>query len=144
LILPEPLSGELAADREAVYAGLREGRCHLVYDSQAPGAAYHYWAENSAGLATAGEDLPYREGTTLCVACGREDALHRLVQDGETVGIAEGPRATFPAPVPGAYRLETSLYWRRQGSWRLRVRPWVFTNPIYLGGPPLVTPAGDR
>ena len=132
LVLDEPLTGEAAPDKETVFRALCEGRSHLVFDGLAPGAQYHFWARNEAGLATAGEELPIREETTLRIECAPERTLHRLIFRGQVIGEAEGSRAEFVVREPGAYRVETSLYGLRLGRIRLRVRPWVFTNPIYL------------
>jgi hypothetical protein len=50
----------------------------------------------------------------------------RLLRDGEVVAMREGTEIEHPATAAGVYRIEA----RRE--FRGRLRPWIYSNPIYL------------
>lgn len=136
LVLRRPLTGDPEADRRTVLAALAEGRCRMVYPlaGDATGLRFYHTDEapGAARAATEGETAPWSRASVIRVESPRPDSLHRLYHDGRLVGRAEGRATCFPCPGPGTYRLESDVYGRRLGPLRYPLRPWVFTNPIYL------------
>jgi hypothetical protein len=136
LVTDRPLRGDLSSDRELVLDALRRGRCRLVYGCHGDPAGFEFF-HAGAGLATEGEEARWLPGSRICVISPRARCLHRLYRDGRLVAAGEGRVLVYPCPGPGAYRLETDIYAGGAGAWRWGVRPWLFTNPIYLRPPAL-------
>lgn len=125
VLVERPPTGDLASDREMVYAALREGRCYLAVDSLAPGRGFQLWAEGPEGRLPMGAEAPAGRWTIRA----RVPAAARLslVCDGRVVRNANAVEA-LDTEVGGAgvYRVEARL--RRGG----RERLWILSNPIYL------------
>lgn len=125
VLVDTPPSGELAADREAVYGALRQGRCYLAADALAPSSGFQFWGQDSHGTTvTMGSEA----GTgrwTLQSRAPRSASL-RLLCDGRPVAETRGRSLDYQACQPGAYRVEASV---SEGG---RQRPWIVSNPIYL------------
>jgi len=120
----KPLSGELAPDREQVYAALREGRCYLAMDSLAPARGFAFWAEGDGGPLSMGEEAA--AGHWTLHAHTPAPAALRLLRDGQEVARARGSRISHRAEQPGVYRVEA----RRMGHGAMRT--WIVSNPVYL------------
>jgi hypothetical protein len=97
---------------------------------------------NAAATNTATSEHP-----DLCFAVRAPDSviggrrppkvLWRLLRDGQIIGAGTGERfsALFAAPPAGAgtaYRVEGYRYAWRLGPFFAGVRPWLFSNPIYV------------
>jgi hypothetical protein len=117
VLVDEPPSGFLEADRALVYEALGEGRCYIAVDALAPARGFAFWA--SAGLAM-GAEAPFA-GQTLHARLPRPGEL-RLVRDGVLIASAFSSRLDFDATAAGVYRVEA----------RLGGRTWILSNPIYL------------
>jgi len=125
VLLERPTSGDAAADRDAVYAALRAGRCYVARDELAPSGGFRFWAEGAHHVEM-GEEAPASGGFTLHVRVPRAADL-RIVRDGiELARAARASSLTAPAREPGVYRVEATL--RDRG----RPRTWILSNPIYL------------
>jgi hypothetical protein len=125
VLLERPTSGDVATDRDAVYAALRAGRCYIARDDLAPAGGFRFWAEGDQHVEM-GEEAPASGGFTLHVRLPRPADV-RIVRDG--VELERAPRAsslTASAREPGVYRVEVEL--RDRG----RSRTWILSNPIYL------------
>lgn len=114
VLVPSPLSGDVATDREMVFDALRSGRCYIARDWIAPARGFSF---DGMGTEVAAGDRPL-----LRVRLPRPASL-RLLRDGEVVASAEN-RADldFEPDTPGAYRVEA----------RLGGRLWILSNPVYL------------
>ena len=126
LLLPEPLSGEVSADRAAIYEALRQGRAFLANDLLHPARGFRLTAHGKEATATIGETLPLDGGVTLNIRLPRRAEIH-LLRYGERLQV--WPRhdiAAYTLTQPGAYRVEA--YLTRWG----RRRTWILSNPIYL------------
>jgi hypothetical protein len=119
-----PLSGELDADRERVYAALREGRCYIAVDAIAPARGFSFHAEGPAGQLEMGAEAPAGDWTLH--ARLPAPARLRLLRDGQEVASIEAPVLARRVREPGVYRVEAL----RQSYGRERT--WVISNPIYL------------
>ncbi len=135
LVLPAGLTGDFRIDRDRILAALRNGNCRSAYSAFGEATRYAFWHEGSQTRrpsSTALEGEAATAGGVLHVRSPHQQSLHRLIRDGQVVGQTEGVSATFPCETPGAYRVESFLFRGKIGSMRLGVRPWIYTNPIYL------------
>ena len=124
LLLERPLTRQLEADREAVYAALRAGRAYIAIDSLAPARGFRFWAEGQQAL-TMGDEAKAGDWT-LRARCPRPAKL-RLLRDGQRVeGGAGLDSLEHRTEEPGVYRVEAQLEARG------RERTWILSNPIYL------------
>ena len=69
LLVPEPLSRDLDADRAAVFGALRAGHAYIAVDSLAPARGFRFWAEGANGALLDGR-RGRRRATGRC-ACAR-------------------------------------------------------------------------
>jgi hypothetical protein len=124
VLLDQRLSGEnAAADRNAIYAALRAGRCYLAMDSLAPARGFRFEADG----ARMGEEVELADGGSIRVHLPRPAARIRLLRDGEVVGERlAADRLEAAAEQRGVHRVEATL------AHRGRERCWVISNPIYL------------
>ncbi len=128
-----------AARLPAVNASLRAGRCYFSYDCLADPTGFTFVATNVASGASAqmGERLAAKSADAVrFVAASKargENILLRLYRDGKPVASSVG--GTLNVTVPGdagAYRVEAFLFAGRVGAFFYGVRPWVYTNPVYV------------
>lgn len=133
LVLRSPLSGRLEADRRLVLDALGRGWCRLVYAHLGDADSFDFCYASGETLLTEGEEGRWTRTGRFIARAQDSRTLYRLFHDGALVEEAEGALVELAAPRPGVYRLEVSRYGGRVGRLRTRVRPWIFTNPIYLG-----------
>ncbi len=119
-----PLSGEVAADRDAIYAALRSGRCYLAMDSLAPARGFTFWAEGDEASLPMGAEAA--AGSWRLHARLPRPASVTLLRDGEPIARELGPELSAAVEHAGAYRVEARL--EAFG----RERTWIMSNPIYL------------
>ena len=134
VLLASAPTGELAADRAAVYAALAEGCCYLSFEALAPGAGFRFWAEADGAAAPMGARVD--PGRWTLRARTPRPARLRLLRDGAPVHDAEGDRLEHTVETAGCYRLEARL----PGDERDRL--WLVSNPVYVR--PVSTEAGTR
>ena len=124
VLCERPPSGELEADREQVYAALREGRSYIAVDALSPARGFRFWGEGPDGeLQMGGEAAANRYSLHAVLPA---PAALRLLRDGEPIAEREAPALVCEVDEPGAYRVEARL--ERHG----RSRTWVLSNPVYL------------
>jgi hypothetical protein len=131
------------SDQSAVHAALAAGHCYIAYDNYGDTSGFVFEAVPADGSAPAlmGDQvaLPPPEpregdpaGVLLRARAPRTRTLLHLYKDGRRVAVARGGELFFTATEPGAYRVEVYLYRHRLGRLCLGVKPWVFSNPIYV------------
>ncbi len=125
LYVPEPLSGDLLADRRAIYSALREGRGWVGYDLPAPTQGFRFSAQGERGTAIMGEEIAGGAGVTMQVRVPHKADL-RVIHNGVEVARKQDTNLTHITNKPGAYRVEARIM--HQGQWR----GWIFSNPIYV------------
>ena len=126
LLLPSPLSGELAADRRLIYEALGHGRGFVGYDLPASTRGFRFSAHGRDQRALMGDEI--RAAGTITLQ-GRLPAAAeiRLLRDGELLKRWASQQAfTFAGRDPGAYRVEAYRPYLGQR------RGWIFSNPIYV------------
>jgi hypothetical protein len=126
LLVEQPLTRGLDADRELLFGALRGGRAFIAMDAIAPAKGFRFWAEGAHGL-TMGDEAQATEGDWSLRAKLPQPARLRLMRDGEEIAAAESAHEIeHRAEGPGVYRVEA--YLRAHG----RERTWILSNPIYL------------
>jgi len=111
----------------AIADALRRGCSYFAYDNILPDGCLLF--QSSAG-AMPGEDT--RLGDELRVEAPAGVFL-RLISNGRTVCSSRTGRLSWTADRPGAYRVEAYRPGRWFGCLGWNVRPWAFSNPIYVG-----------
>ena len=126
VLLNEPPRGGDAGfeDLEGVYDALRQGRCYIAVDAIAPGRGFRFWAESASDSAVMGEERQAGTWTLRASLPGR--ARISLKRDGAQIAEADGATIEAEVTEPGVYRIEAHRHWRK------RLRPWIYSNPIYL------------
>jgi hypothetical protein len=126
LLLPQPLSGEFAVDRQAIYTALGEGRGFIGYDLPASTRGFRFHALGKSGEAGMGETISAEGGVTFKIRLPFATECV-LLKDGEPIKRwYKRERCTFLAVEKGVYRVE--VYLRFLG----KRRGWIFSNPIRL------------
>jgi hypothetical protein len=123
LLVREPLTHDVEADRAAVFDALRSGHAYLAVDSVAPARGFRFWAEGDGELEMGDEGAAGE--WTLRVRTPHSARL-RLIKDGKEVATGSGTALEHRADGPGVYRVEA--YRDAHGS----ERTWILSNPIYL------------
>lgn len=125
ILLPQPLTYDLAVDKAQIYAALRAGRAWIGYDLPASTRGFRFHADGPGG-GSMGDSLPLAAAGTL-VATTPAPADIRLVRHGAVVAAVSNENALrFTPQQPGAYRVECTI------DFRGRKRGWIYSNPIYL------------
>ncbi len=126
VFVPEPLSGDVSADKKMIYAAIAAGRCFVAYDLPAPTRGFTFKAKGLEKSVIMGEEISVKGGVTL-QAHVPEPAEIRLIKDGKQIGVWKKNHAcTFTATEPGVYRVE--VYRNYLG----KKRGWIYSNPIYV------------
>ena len=126
VLLPASPSGELAADRAAVYEALSEGRCYLSFEALAGGDGFRFWADGDGGAAPMGARVDPGRWTLRALTPRR--ARLRLLRDGAPLREVEADRLEHAVEAAGCYRVEARLTGDARG------RLWLTSNPIYVRG----------
>lgn len=120
LVLPEPFTGNVDSDRQAVLGALRDGRCYVTNWEQGDPRPFRFAACQGDRWLEMGDEASAGE-TTFYAAIGAPADLS-LLHNGHPVARGRGRLLTAKVRDPGVYRLEA----RRRG------RAWTLSNPIYL------------
>jgi hypothetical protein len=126
VILDDSLSGDVTADKRAIYAALAEGHCFVGYDLPAPTRGFRFTAQGHDKTAIMGDELPAKGGVTLQAKLPSEAEI-RLLKDGAAIQTLKNSLScTHITTEPGVYRIEA--YRRYLG----KLRGWIYSNPIYV------------
>lgn len=125
VLLGAPPTGELAADRKAVYHALEQGHSYLAVDALAPARGFDFHARGAGGqLVPMGAEAP--AGPWSLRISAPRPAVLRLLRDGRVLEGRKAESLDHQVEGPGAYRAEA---WVREGAGQ---RLWIISNPIYL------------
>ena len=126
VFVPEPLTGDVSADKKMIYDAIAAGRCFVAYDLPAPTRGFTFKAKGLEKSVIMGEEISVKGGVTL-QAHVPEPAEIRLIKDGKQIGVWKKNHAcTYTATEPGVYRVE--VYRNYLG----KKRGWIYSNPIYV------------
>ena len=124
VLLDRAPRGEPEADRDAIYAALRAGRCYLAMDSLAPARGFSFHASGPEAVPMGGE-ADWVEGHAIEARLPQPAAI-TLLRDGEPVELVRGTLLEHRVQRPGVYRLQARL--QAHGA----SRTWIVSNPVYL------------
>lgn len=125
LLVPQPLSGNLLADRRMIYEALAAGHTFIGYDLPAATRGFRFTAQGREKTTLMGDELPAEGGVTLQVKAPRRADIH-LLKDGKIIKAVHGEAIAHITTEPGVYRVEVYLPFLG------RKRGWIFSNPIYV------------
>jgi hypothetical protein len=118
------LAQQLAKDD--FLSGLRAGHCYVGFDWIASAKGFRFAAvEGGKAVAIMGDEVKSTPGLKLVAKLPGEAAV-RLFRNGEQSGEMMGREVSWPVSQPGVYRVEA--YVTIGGE----LRPWIFSNPIYV------------
>lgn len=134
VLLESDWSGDVDWDKRAVLDALREGRAYVAYDALHDATGFRFEAETSSGPVPMGgvvhrcfgrREGPSRGALTLRVESPVTCTLTLRTPDG-VIQRVDGRRLEHRVTASGVYRVEAHLTSTRG------LRPWVYTNPIYV------------
>ncbi len=126
IFTPEPIQGDVAADRRMVIDALRAGHAFIGYDLPASSRGFRFTANGKDQIAWMGDEISAQSGVTLQVRLPQR-AECRLIKDGEFLKVWRGRETcTHITSEPGVYRIEVYIPYLG------RSRGWIFSNPIYV------------
>lgn len=119
------LTGNIDADRTAIYDALREGRSYLARPVVASPIGFQFWAQAKNGRRVEiGEERS--GGSWQLEVRSPLEAQIELLKDGVTVASEVSDSLSYAVTNAGVFRVEVSLF--HSG----RSYKWIVTNPIYL------------
>jgi hypothetical protein len=135
------LSGDAAADAQAIIEGLRGGHVYSIVDGFATAPSFEFGAANLTGTAEAGDELADGGPVTLRVRTNAPPSFTTTIWRGNQVlGTSHHePSFTVVAPAgPAVYRVDI------RSSDPLDLPPWLVSNPIYVRPSGYVEPRETR
>lgn len=125
ILIPKPLSGDLAADKEMVLRAIGNGRSWVGYDLPHPTTGFRFTGQG-VDKGSIGDAIQLDVGATLQVKAPAKAHI-RLIHCGETVAEVDNETHLTHIPVEeGAYRVECQIPYEG------KMRGWIYSNPIYL------------
>ncbi len=123
---PEPLSGDVDADKRLVLEALKRGGAFIGYDLPSPTKGFNFRAQGLNSKAAMGEEISSINGVTLQIRLPLRTECH-LLKDGEIIKKWDGRDSCIHITTePGVYRVEAFIEFRGKR------RGWIFSNPIYV------------
>ncbi len=119
LVLPGPLSRDLATAKRQVYDAIRDCRIFVSNYRWGDAAEFGFTIESGDRRATMGQEIPLGGQTRANVSIPIMGRI-RLIANGNPVAEGTGKEREFPITLPGIYRVE--VYRGRKG--------WIFSNHI--------------
>ncbi|MBN1102756.1 MAG: CehA/McbA family metallohydrolase [Deltaproteobacteria bacterium] len=126
ILLPHALPKEFARAKHEIYRAMREGRLFVAHDGlrSARGFRFSFHAKDMTLLM--GEEASFPGEGEIRIELPQPGEI-RLIQDGVHLRTWQGRGASFPVVEKGVYRVEAY-----RGVPFFGLRPWIFSNPIYL------------
>ncbi len=132
--LPEEPMGARAYLTAAIKSG--DGFISMGNEPEVRGFRIGVNAEGGGALA-AGADLPFRGGLYLRAGFTEDPGrkvLYRVLRNHREEAWLRGPEMEWELWRPGFYRVEVYTFSARVGDTFVRLRPWIFSNPVGLRG----------
>lgn len=125
VLLRQPLTGDVAADKAMILNAIGQGHSWVGYDLAYPTRGFRF-SGHGATKGIMGDTVRLDVGATLQVLAPVRATI-RLIHQGVVVAeSANGQNLTYTPLEPGAYRVECLLPF--EGS----ERGWIYSSPIYL------------
>jgi hypothetical protein len=121
LLMESPMSGELEADKRAVYKALRSGNLFVSNYRWGDARGFRFAALRGEEAVQMGQSVRCLHGVDLTVQTPADGRIC-LVRDGQRVAESYGRELFHRTDLPGVYRVE--VYRRGKG--------WIYSNPIRL------------
>lgn len=129
IVLDKPLTGDAAADAQALYGALRKGSVFTAIDALAGPALLDFAVESGFDRVPMGGTLPSDSDVTIVArALVPPGAEMRLVHNGRVAATAASELRRVLTGATGTYRIEVVVP-RAPGTPRV---PWLVSNPIYF------------
>ncbi len=125
MLAREKLSGDLEHDKTILYRALAEGRVYVSFDIWGKACGFRFTGHDDEGELIMGQEVSWRGPIELEVILP-ENALIRLIRNGEAILDVRKKALTYEVKDRGVYRVEA---YRRVGR---KDRLWILSNPIYL------------
>lgn len=125
ILLAEPLSGDVAEDKQRILHAIGNGHSWVAYDLPHSTTGFRFSGQG-ATKGHMGQQVRMDSGVTLQVSAPARANI-RLVRHGETVASVENnTHLTYIPDETGAYRVECRIDFNGQE------RGWIFSNPIFV------------
>lgn len=126
LLLKGSLSKEFGEAKEQIYGAMKQGRLFIAHERVAPavGFRFSYVSESGSNLIM-GEETAFKRGALFIETPDKGEI--RLVKDGAILKRWRSTSASYKVEERGIYRVEVYRHFPLFG-----LRPWIFSNPIYL------------
>ncbi len=125
VLLPEPLSQNVAEAQQQLYQALKLGHCYVSNDLVAAPNGLLFTGRCGWQTALMGDSLRLEGKAALRVASPLRGKI-KLLRNGEVIASATGTSLEVEVAQPGVYRAEIYRWF-----WGA-TRGWVYTNPIYV------------
>lgn len=128
------------ADEEAAALGraIRTGNVFFSVGHSHEASPFRLAVVDASGhTVPMGGSVPAHSGLRLRTGgleATRSPLFYRIVRDSQELALVAGPTLDHAVNGPGVYRVEVYRYRWRLGRLHLDVRPWIFTNPIWVVG----------
>lgn len=125
ILIPQPLNGDLEADKKMILKAVGRGNAWVGYDMAHPTNGFKFSAKGK-NKGVMGDSIKMEAGATLQVRTP-ERADISLIRHGEVLSQVENENTlTYLANETGAYRVECKIPYMD------KKRGWIYSNPIYL------------
>jgi len=127
VVLNTPLEGDSIGDKGLVYRSLKEGSCFLAHDGLAPSRGFRFTFRKDGDRRSVGMGGEAEFGHGLLEVLLPHHGLIRVIRNGALYKMGYGRELAVRAYEKGVYRVEVMRKTVICG-----LRPWIFSNPIYL------------
>jgi hypothetical protein len=126
VFIPEPLTGDVLADKKMIYEAIENGHCFVAYDLPAPTRGFVFRAKGLVHSAIMGDEIPAKGGVTLHIHLPTKADIS-LIKDGDViVNWRNQQTLTHATSKQGVYRVEVHRQYLG------KKRGWIYSNPIYV------------
>jgi len=128
IVLESELKHEFTSAKEQIISALRKGNCYISFDSLQKGTDFKFYATSDGHLYLMGSKLAYKYGILLHIKVPAKQQLIRLIHNGQVIVEKYTDHLEFHPEKSGVYRAEVHYKPLCRSP-----RPWIYSNPIYLG-----------
>ncbi len=130
ILLTQPLSGNVARDKFAIYKAIAQGNVFIGYDIPGNTRGFRFSAHGEYGTTIMGGSIRLGAGVTLQALAPARCHI-KIIHRGKVIAESEGrENLTITAQEPGPYRTEI---WHQYNG---KERAWILSNPIYIEDTP--------